>query len=91
MADSVGAMAGSGPLAGFPTANWVVRGTLVQAGYPGASDRYLGMAMRSAVLDAMLELVGMASGGIATGEASPSMRLTPTSSPSRQVSVIAAA
>lgn len=61
--------------------------TLAQQRPPGMRRGSSG----SAVLDAMLELVGMASGGIATGEASPSMRLTPTSSPSRQVSVIAAA
>lgn len=44
--------AGAGPLAGYPTANWLLRGKIVHAGYPGASDHSLGLAIRTAVLEA---------------------------------------
>ena len=43
---------GAAPLPGFPTANWLIGGTLVHAGYPGASDLSLGLSMRDAVLEA---------------------------------------
>ena len=44
--------AGAAALPGFPTANWLIGGTLVHAGYPGASDPSLGLSIRDAVLEA---------------------------------------
>ena len=40
-----------GPLPGFPSANWLIRGQLIHAGYPGASDEVVAASIRHAVLD----------------------------------------
>ena len=46
-----------GPIPGYATANWLIRGRLIQAGYPGSSDEAAARDIRQAVIDAKVTTI----------------------------------